>query len=139
MSYPTVPFALVYFLARITPERASLATEKNHIGLYGHADKEVFSQRFEIDNEGQYPTVEAAVASMIADHKLDTLTLTFSTDGDAKEDLGVIIEKGKAPVIFSWEWNPFGITLIDDADTVAKIDNWVGVTLARNLIERTVG
>lgn len=133
--YPTLPFALVFHLARITQERAGLGKNKRMVGIHAHHDKSIRSQRVEIERDEQLPIIEAQVAKMIGDGPLDTLTLTFSTEGDSVNDIGIILEKGKEPMLFSWIWSPFfGIELITDKETGKNMDDWSGVRLAKNLL-----
>ena len=137
MNYPTLPFALVYYLAQVTPERKTLSANGRHVGIYAHKDREISAMRLEITSDDQLPQIEAELAKMVAKDNWDTVTMTFSTTDSDPSDLGVIIEKGKEPMIFSWQWSPhFGITLIDSAETMSKIDTWSGVRLARDLVER---
>ena len=137
MNYPTLPFALVYYLAQITPERARLTANGRHVGIYVHKDREISSVRLEIQNDDQLPQIEAEVARLLSQKDCDTITLTFSTTDSEPSDLGVIIEKDKEPVIFNWTYSPqFGMTLVDNAETAEKIDTWSGVRLARDLIAK---
>lgn len=135
MNYPTLPFALVYYLAQVTPERANLSANGRHVGIYVHKDRSISSIRLDIQSDDQLPQIEAEVARMLSQNECDTITLTFSTTDDQSSDLGVIIQKGQEPMIFNWEWAPrFGITLIDDKETRDRIDTWSGVKLARDLV-----
>lgn len=137
MTYPTLPFALVFQLARLTPERAQIGGGKRQVGIHVHHDRSVRSRRVEIERDDQLPAIEGEVARMITEGECHTVTLTFSTDGDEKSDIGVIIEKGRDPMLFSWEWSPqFGITLVEDAALLEKIDTWSGVKLAKDMIGR---
>lgn len=135
--YPTLPFALVFYLAQITPERATLSTDGRHVGIYAHKDRGISAMRLEITNDDQLSNIEAEVAKMFAKEEADTITLTFSTTDEGSSDLGVIIEKGKEPMIFTWHWSPiFGMTLVDDEETLKVIDTWSGVKLARDLMSQ---
>jgi len=135
--YPTLPCALVFYLAQITPERASLSADGRHVGIYTHKDRGISAMRLAIMNDDQLSNIEAEVARMLSKEECDTITLTFSTTDDQSSDLGVIIEKGKEPMIFTWHWSPiFGMTLVDDEETMKVIDTWSGVKLARDLMNR---
>ena len=135
--YPTLPFALVYHLARITPEREERGLNRRIVGIHVHRDKNINSQRIEIERDEQLPIIEAEVGRMIAQGPLDTITLTFSTNGENPMDLGVILETGKPPMIFTWIWKPyFGIELVTDGSLDKDIDEWSGVKLAKGLMAR---
>ncbi|WP_298842931.1 hypothetical protein [uncultured Salinicola sp.] len=137
MNYPTLPFALVYYLAQVTPERAKLASGGRHVGIYVHKDRSVSAIRLEIMNDEQLPQIEAEVARMMSQNDYDTVALTFSTTDSEPSDIGVIIEKDKDPMIFNWQYSPqFGITLVDDKETADRIDTWSGVRLARDLVKK---
>lgn len=135
--YPTLPFALVYHLARITPEREEIGLNKRIVGIHVHRDKSISSQRIQIDRDEQLPIIEAEVGRMIAEGPLDTITLTFSTTGEEAADLGVIIETGKPPMVFTWIWKPyFGMELVTDGRFDEAMDDWSGVKVAKGLMAR---
>lgn len=137
MAYPTLPFALVFDLARVTPERATLGKNIRNVSIHVQHDRSVRSRRVTIQNDDQLPHIEAEVARLISEADFDTVTLVFSTTGEENSDIGVILEKGKEPVIFNWQWAPhFGITLIDNEEIKTEIDSWSGVRLAKDLIKR---
>lgn len=137
MSYPTLPFALVYHLANITPERATLGSGRRMVGIHAHHDRSIRSVRVEITSDSELPNIEAAVARIFAEGPVDTLTLTHTMTDDRREDIGIIIERGRDPMIFAWQWAPaFGITLIEGENADRDIDTWSGVRLAKDLLAR---
>ena len=137
MNYPTLPFALVFELARVTPERASLGDGIRQVGIHIQKDKGITSARVEIKDDQELPLIEGQVARMMTEAEYDTVTLTFSMVEAGGRDVGVILEKGKEPMIFEWQWLPnFGMTLIENEELLNTINDWSGVRLARNLIDK---
>lgn len=135
--YPTLPFALVFQLARLTEERAQLGNGRRMVGIHAHHDRSITSMRVEIQRDEQLPEIEARVAEMIGAGPIDTLTLTHSTQGEETSDFGIIFEKGKDPKGFIWIWGPrFGMELVEAKDMPQDINTWSGVELARNLMNR---
>jgi len=137
LSYPTLPFALAYFLAQTTPERAALRKGPRHIGLFFQKDKSCRSLRFEVDRDEQFDSVDAEIARHLSENAVDTVTITYPVQGEEMVDVGIILERGKEPMAIEWRWGPrFGISLIENAETVEQIKNNVGVALATRLLNQ---
>lgn len=137
MSYPSLPFALVTFLAEVSEERSKLRKGPRHITLAAQHDKGVRSQRYEIDTDDQLNNVTAGAVDLYTSGPVDTMALIYPTVGDRSEDIGVLLEMGKAPMVFSWTFAPaFTIRLIEDDSALESLRRNVGVENIINLMTR---
>lgn len=137
MSYPTLPFALVTFLAEISSERSKLRKGTRHVTIAAHHDKGVRSQRYEVDTDEQWTAVLQGAIGLFSSDRVDTMSFIYPTNGDDPVDIGVLVEKGKEPMVFQWTYAPaFSIHLIEGGDVVAQVTNGVGVQEVLGLMNR---
>lgn len=138
MSYPTLPFALVHYLAQISKERAKLRKGPTHITIMAHHDKGVRSRRFEVETEGHWTEVLQSAIAMYNEGPIDTMTFMYPTNGGDPVDIGVIVERGKDPMVVEWTYAPeFKIVLLESGDVVTQVINTgVGVQEVMGLMNR---
>ena len=128
MSYPTLPFPLVHFLAEITPQRASLVQGPRHITIVATKDLTASSERVEITTDAHFLAVDNSINRLMLKENVDTLTLLYSTPEDPKVDVGIILEKGKEPMAIEWTHSPhFILRLITAEETKTVLLGNAGV------------
>ena len=125
------------FLAGVSKERAGLRAGTRHVTVAAQLDKGIRSTRFEVDTDDQWTAVLQGALSLYNEGPIDTMTFIYpTTDGD-KVDLGVIVEKNKAPMIFQWNYGKeFNLWLIDEGPAVEQLQNGVGVQEILGLMNR---
>ena len=137
MTYPVLPFALVTFLAEISKERSQLRKGTRHVTVAAQHDKGVRSQRYEVDTDDQWTAVLQGAIGLYTSDQVDTMAFIYPTNGNDPVDIGVIVEKGKDPMVFQWTYAPtFTIHLIESGETVANVTNGVGVQEVLGLMNR---
>ena len=135
MTHPTLPFAIVTFLADISEQRANLRKGPTHISVIAQHDKSVKSSRFEVENDANFAEVLQSALSMYATNSVDTMMFTYPTADEV--DIGVIIEAGKEPMVVEWTYAPkFGIRLIEGGAIVDQVTHGVGVQEVLALMNR---
>lgn len=140
MSYPTLPFALVNFLAGISKERATLRKGPRHVTVAAQHDKGIRSRRYEVETDDQWTAVLQGAISLYSEGAVDTMALIYPTDGNDQVDLGVVVEKGKEPMVFQWNYGAdFNLWLIDEGPNVEQLKNGVGVQEVLGLMNRDTG
>lgn len=128
MSYPTLPFALVHFLAGASKERASLRKGPRHVTIAAQHGKGVRSRRYEVETDDNWISVLQGAVALYTEGPVDTMALIYPTTGNDQVDLGIIIEKGREPMVFQWNYgNDFNLWLIDEGPNVDQLKNGVGV------------
>lgn len=137
MSYPTLPFALVNFLAGASKERASLRKGPRHVTVVAQFDKGVRTRRYEVETDDHWTAVLQGAIGLYSEGQIDTMALIYPTNGGDQVDLGVIVEKGKEPMVFQWNYGAdFNLWLIDSGDNVEMLKNGVGVQEILGLMNR---
>lgn len=138
MSYPTLPFALVHYLAQISKERAKLRKGPKHISIMAHHDKGVRSRRFEVEEDHHWTEVLQSAIAMYSEGPIDTMTFMYPTSEGDPIDIGVIVERGKEPMVVEWTYAPeFKIVLLEGGDVVTQVTTTgVGVQEVLGLMNR---
>lgn len=138
MSYPTLPFALVTFLAEISAERSKLRKGTRHVTIAAQHDKGVRSQRYEVDTDDQWTAVLQGAIGLYSSDRVDTMAFIYPTNGEDPVDIGVLVEKGRDPMVFQWTYAPaFTIHLIDGGEIIGQVTNGVGVQEVLGLMNRS--
>lgn len=138
MSYPTLPFALVHYLAQISKERSKLRKGPRHVSIMAHHDKGVRSRRFEVVEDSHWTEVLQSAIAMYSEGEIDTMTFMYPTNGNEPVDIGVIVERGREPMVVEWTYSPeFKIVLLESGDVVTQVTTTgVGVQEVLGLMNR---
>lgn len=140
MTYPTLPFAMVSFLSDVSKERSKLRKDARNITVAAHHGKGVRSSRFEVTNDNQLLEVLQGAFSLFSAGPVDTMTFLYPVDDGDPVDIGVIVERGKKPMIIEWTYDPvFKIRLIDQGPIIDQVINNVGVKEIQALMDRGLG
>lgn len=140
MSYPSLPFALVHFLASVSAERLSLDNSASQITIVAQHDKSTRARRLEISDESHWQSVLTNAVAMVAEKPTDTLTILYPSSDGAPVDVGVLIEGGKPPMVFSWTFGPaFQMLLIEEGETRNMVLNGAGVQETQAILDRIHG
>lgn len=132
MTYPTLPFALVHAMAKVTPERGSLRADIVHAIIFVHQGVSCWSRRIEIQSETDFEQVDAQVHDLCRGRNPDSISLFYSTDDVTQSDLGIIMTPGAQDMVVQWTWAPsFQLTLDGNAEHLAKLQQAEGVSAAR--------
>ncbi|MBS7671446.1 hypothetical protein [Croceicoccus gelatinilyticus] len=139
MTYPTLPFALVSFLADISTERAQLSKAARHATVIVHHDKSVRSARVEITEDAHFSAISDNIGKLCAQGPFDTIALIYSTAGDDPLDVGILLGHDREPTIFEWTYAPaFGIKLQENDEARSALSNAEGRALAEMLLGKKV-
>lgn len=140
MTNPTLPFALVNFLARISEERAKLPIGPVHIGAYAQSQKSVESVRFQIESDADWNQVLKGALNLYNARPVNSMTFTYSDKEITTSDVGIILERNKPPMVFIWDFSPkFNMWLVEDEETINRIKNGEGAKEIQELMNRDVG
>lgn len=140
MTYPTLPFALVSFLSDISNERSNLRKDARNITIAAHHNKSVRSSRYEVTNDSHFLEVLQGAFSLFSAGPVDTMTFLYPVDGGEPVDIGVIVERGKKPMVIEWTYAPiFKIRLIDAGPVIEQVTNGVGVKEIQALMDKGLG
>lgn len=141
MDYPTIPFALVNFLAGICKERAAVPANVKCITIAIHSGVQVRSARLEITNDEQFAEISKVLSSLCAQGPFDTIAILYPTVGLASIDAGILMhgyqDGASLPdMIFEWTWAPeFQLHLVDDGLLYRELESAVGRSQAHDLLK----
>lgn len=136
MTYPTLPFALIHLMAKVTPERASLPANSAHFSIFAHHGRNCRSVRLQATQPADYDVLDMAIETLLAEAPADTIAIFYSTDDADPVDFGVVIEQGKADTILHWHYAPQFLVELDESQAgAALLSKLPGIETARRLIQ----
>jgi len=135
MSYPTLPFALVTYLASASADRASLRKGPIHVQVAAQKDVTVNATRFEIENDGGWAQFVETAVRLAAGEGVDTVSITYPDQGGASTDFGIILASGQEPLCFEWAYSPaFGILMAPE-NIAQQLRGNVGVEAVQAVLD----
>lgn len=135
MSYPILPMALVTFLAGASKERSELPTGPRNITVVAHHNERVWPMRFAVETDAHWGEVVESSVRLFSQQKVDTMTIIYPAD-DNSVDFGIILEGGRKPSFFEWQYKPvFNVRLAPD-NIIASISKGAGVETLQGLLDR---
>lgn len=140
MSFPVLPFPLVHFLAAISSERLGLDNGARNITIVATHDRSARSRRMEIREDAHWQEIVTTSLAMVAEDDTDTVSIIYPSSDNSPSDMGVLMEGGKEPMVFTWTYGPaFQMTLVDGGEARDMVLNGAGVQETQAILNRLAG